>query len=305
MATIQGLTNEQEQEFNRSTKVSKYLHFHQAKVDLFIPLKNRLTKLDDHMTLLGTKAGGKIGVTSGITSTKAARKKEVAVYYETVCGVARSFCIETNRNEVGDNLKYTQPKIINLLDGDVVTVVTEINELITEQLLPVAAFAPYEITAATLTAGLNLATTFANSIGVAGMVDASKSSAGEAVINVLEDIKEDIEVLDLTMRKYITTDPDFYNGFKAANIVDDIGIHHSGIEGEVASNSVAVKGAVIKCVELEKKTTSDIMGHYDIKSMKPGTYEFTCTHPNFEPATKVIKIKKGKTIHVGWELVAL
>ncbi len=303
---IQALTNEQEQEYNRSVKLSTYFAEHPLKVNAFVPLKNRVIKLDLHLNELTTIAQGKLPTTGGITQSKANLKKAVGIYYEQVCGVARAYCLDTDRLELADNLNFTEAKIIALLDGDVKTTVGLINGLITDNLIPQVDFADYGITPAILTAGADKAQAFADAIGKAGTIDAGKSAAGTAVIAKIHELQEDSDLLELLMRNFITSDVDFYNGFLAANVVDDIGVHHSGIEGLVETvDGTPIKGAVLLCVELDKKKVSDIVGHYEIKKMRGGTYTFNLTHPSYQPKSEVIKIKQGKTLSKDWTMIPL
>lgn len=209
-------------------------------------------------------------------------------------------------NELADNLNFTEPKIVALLDGDVKTTIAQINTLITDNLLPNPDFADYGITPAILTAGAAKAQEFTDSIGVVGAIDAGKSAAGTAVIAKIHDLMEDSDILELLMRNFITSDPDFYNGFLAANVVDDIGVHHTGIEGTIeTADDTPIKGALFTCVELGKSKTSDIVGHYAAIKMKPGTYTFTVTHPLYHSKSEVIKIKKAKIITKDWTMIPL
>lgn len=305
MAT-QALTNEQEQELNRAEKLRQYFGENDTKVNAYLPLKTRVGKLNDHIGELTDIAQGKLPITSGITKSKASLKKDVGTFYEEVCGVSRAYCIEKGLIEIADNLNFTVNKIVYLLDGDVKTTVAQINKLINDNLITNADFADYGILPTTLTTGATKAQAFADSIGAAGSIDAGKSAAGTAVIAKVHELQEDSEMLDLLMRHFLTSDKDFYNGFLAANVVDDIGVHHTGLEGEVETvDGVAIKGAVITCVELNKTKNSDIVGHYQISKMRGGTYTFTVTHPLYKSQTQIIKIKQGKIISKDWIMIPL
>lgn len=300
---MEGLTQEQEQEVNRDKKVQAYLGNNQSVVDTFLPLKNKQTTLNGHLTDLTNLIPGKLPTTKGITTGKAAKKKAVGVYYESVCGVCRAYLIEKNNTALAINFNITERKIIGLPDNDVLGLITELNHFITNDMLPNADFADYGITALTLTDGLTLATDFNNAIGQAPSRDAEKTATGKAIADMIDLIKADVDSIDLLVRNFITSNKDFYNGFQAANKIDDIGVHHSGIRGEVeATGGAVVKNAVIACAALNKSTQSDLLGHYELIKMKPGTYEFTCSHPDFATQTKVITIKKGRIIEVDWKL---
>ncbi len=295
-----GLTQEQEQEVNRAKKVQDYLNFNQTTVDGYLPLKNKQTALNLALGELNSIIPKKLPVTTGITTTKNNQKKAVGNYYESVCGVCRSYLIDKEDLALADNFKVTKAKIIRLPDNDVLPLVEGINQIITDQLLPEADFADYGITPLTLADGSALAKDFNISIGLAPAVDAGKTAASDAIEQKINGIKETVEGTELLVRNFITTNPGFYNGFQAANKIDDIGVHHTGIRGETETATGALKEVVITCVQLNKTTKSDLVGHYELIKMKAGTYEFTATHPAHPTQTKVIKLKRGRIIEVDW-----
>lgn len=300
--TMTGLTQDQEQEVNRDKKVQDYLNLKQTVVDSYPPLLIKQGKLGTYLDELNQLIPGKIPTTKGITTTKSGQKKEVGTFYEGVCGVCRAYCLEKGDLALADNFKITKAKIVDLPDNDVLPLIEGLNKMITNNLIPEPDFADYAIDANTLTTGYDLAKDFNKSIGLAPAVDANKTSTSDAIEEKITQLKTTIDSIELLVRNFITSNKDFYNGFQAVNKIDDIGVHHTGIRGEVESANGQIKQATITCVQLNKTTTTDLLGHYELIKMKPGTYEFTCAHPDFTTQTRVIKVKRGRIIEVDWKL---
>lgn len=299
---INVLTIEQQQEYSRDKKVAKFLSDNAAVVGGFPPLAARSATFTTHMGELENLLGGKQPDTKGITKSKGVLKIELGIFYESVCGVSRAFLIENDNEALAVNFNITKAKIVHLPDPEVKGVIEQLNAWITSDLIPDPLFTPYGITALVLANGLALATDFDNAIGEAPAVDAGKTAAGINIANKIEELKDDVTLLDLLVRNFITSNATFYNGFQAVKVIDDIGVHYTGLKGDVEKNGVAVKDAIITCAELGKTAKTNILGHYEIISMRAGTYEFTCTSPTAGTQTKIITIKKGRTIEVDWEL---
>src|SRR5688572_22896411 len=87
-----GLNIEQAQEYNRDKETSEYLSTNQAKVDLYLPLKNAQTGLNLHIGELESLVPGKQVSTVSLTDTKEEKKHTVAGRYEHICSQAWAFC---------------------------------------------------------------------------------------------------------------------------------------------------------------------------------------------------------------------
>jgi hypothetical protein len=52
---------------------------------------------------------------------------------------------------------------------------------------------------------------------------------------------------------------------------------------------------VVTCVQIPKKLDkTDVLGHYEIIHITPGSYEFTFSHAIHGSKTIIVKIEKGK-----------
>ena len=162
--------------------------------------------------------------------------------------------------------------------------------------MPDPLFAPYAITAAALTAALGKAQAFNDSMGKAGSVDAGVT----AVILALETknllMHDDVDDFTRIISRYEDLDLDFFNGYNSAKVIDDIGLHHSGIEGIVrAADGTPLKDVFVICLQNDKKKDStDVIGHYEIKNFIPGNYEFKFSHPVHGEKIVIVKIERGK-----------
>jgi hypothetical protein len=294
------LTIEQEQEYQRAKKVDQYLSNHSTDYAGFNPLITKAGSLSTKIGQLETLAGIKGIDSSGFTTEKHSAKSAVGVFYESVCGVCKSFLLEHGNEKMATNFSLTHSLIFNMPDGDVKPILTILNGWITDDLIPDPVFVGYGITAITIADGTALINAFVSKIGGASAVEADKSSVGIVIEKQLHDISTTIVSIALLTKNYIVSNSEFYNGFKAANKIDDIGIHHSGIRGHV-NGAAPIGGAVIACAELKKSATSNLLGAYELVKMKPGIYEFTCTVSGQPILKQIIQIKPGKILEIDWQ----
>lgn len=72
-----------------------------------------------------------------------------------------------------------------------------------------------------------------------------------------------------------------------------LGVHHTGIEGEVRKGGEPVEGAVITLEGTKKKGVTDIYGHYSILRVKAGDFHFHCSLSTGEKQSEIIHITRG------------
>ena len=298
----QGNTNIQEQELNRTHAVLQYLKANQTTVNAFLPLKLKQSELKLHLQKYDEVASKAFKTTTGFTKDKAEFKKQTGLFYEAICATTLSFLLETKNLDLAANFKVTKRKITGLPDGEVLPLISFLNGLIQTHLLPLPHFALYQITSDTLAEGLELAQKFNHSIARAATEKAQISAERKAKAAIVKELKNDIADMALLFSRYRTTDPSFYNGFKSAKKINHIGIRHNVIKGQISTGGQPLSHTLITCTGQKKTATSTLTGEYALARIRAGNREITCTHPNYPPQTKVIKIVKGRTLEVNWEL---
>ncbi len=290
-----GIPKELEQEYNRNKVVKKYFADNQTKTDAYGPLKNRNEQFILHLGEFEDLVPGKDVTTTGITEDKTELRERVVAIYAPICLNTRSFAIRYDLTDLAANMNFTETKIRHIADGELQPFVVAINKFITEQAIPDANYAEYEIDAAALAAGLVVANKFKARIGKASSVDDAVTAVIQDLIDKNDDLRDDIADFTLLMSRYKTTDKNFFTGFEAAKKIDDIGVHHAGIEGTCTKGGNPLKDVTVTCVQFPKKIDkTDVIGHYELMNIRPGSYEFTFTHATEGSKTIIITIERGK-----------
>ena len=296
MAT--GLPIELEQEYQRNKELRNYFKIpaNQAKVDLDLPLKDRQTSFEAHLQEFENLLPGKEVITTGITSGKKVLKSDVAKLFAPICKRTFSYANKYSKFDLKANMNFSKRKILNMADGDVFPFAEATQQKITIEAVPDPQYAPYNITPAMLAAAMLKAKAFRDSIGEAGSVVAGTHAVVVALENKNLEIHTDVDDYTDLMTSYEDNDPDFFNGFLAAKVVNDIGLHHSGIEGTVTGpDGNPLKDVTVECVQNDKKKDkTDVVGHYEIKNFIPDNYEFKFTHAVHGEKIIVVKIERGK-----------
>ena len=290
-----GIPQELEQEYNRNKVVKKYFADNQTKVDAYGPLKTAQTTFTNHLGEFEELIPGKDVTTKGITEDKDSIRLTIATTYAPYCLNTRAFAIRYGLTDLAANMNFTETKIMRIADGELQPFVVAINKFITDDALPDPNFAEYEIDATALADGLTLANKFKTRIGKASSVDDAVTAVIQDLIDKNDDLRDDVTNFTLLMSRYKTTDKNFFNGFEAAKKIDDIGVHHAGIEGTCTKNGNPLKDVTVTCVQFPKKIDkTDVIGHYELMNIRPGSYEFTFTHATEGSKTIIIKIERGK-----------
>ena len=107
------------------------------------------------------------------------------------------------------------------------------------------------------------------------------------------------------MPHFKLTDANFYNGWIAADVEDDL-IRHNNLAGTVMSNAaipVPINNATIKNLKSGLVINTNLLAEYDSHPNRTGLTQFECSAPGFVTQTKVFEIKRGTTVHWDWVLV--
>ncbi|HLG33717.1 MAG TPA: carboxypeptidase-like regulatory domain-containing protein, partial [Bacteroidia bacterium] len=147
-----------------------------------------------------------------------------------------------------------------------------------------------------LTAALNKAVAFNDSMGKSGSVGAGASAVIVALETKNLTMHDDVDDFTRIMTRYEETDADFLNGYNRAKVINDIGLNHSGIEGTVTGpDGNPLKDVTVVCVQNDKKKdATDVIGHYEIRNFIPDNYEFKFSHPVHGVKIVIVKIERGK-----------
>jgi hypothetical protein len=313
-----GLTREQEQTFLKLTKIKKYLEIPEnlVKVNGYVPLKDEYLLFKGNYDALAPIAAGTIVTSKGATLSKIDLKHIACTAVGLYAVLGRGFCLRADINMQTEAalLNWTEAKLFAVEDGSILNTVTSINKTIHDKLLPMLTFGPYGVVQATLDDGLAKAQAFHDSLGVGGAINASKT-ASAADVEIMFDKLHDNEVqFKFKMINFKLSDGNFYTGWLAADVEDDL-VRHNNVGGTVSTTfqvkdattnvlrNGLVPNATIKNLKSGRVVKSDLLGVYDHEPNRAGQTEFECSAPGYVTQTRVVKIKRGSTIHLDWLLV--
>src|SRR3954471_10052021 len=119
MNFAKGLTIIQEQEFTWAEKIMQYLRNHQAKVNTYLPLKNKQTQFEAKLDGIQNLMAGKMQATREITRKKKKQKEAVADFYQTLCALTLAYLRDKSDLSMAGNFKVSKRTIMRLADGEV------------------------------------------------------------------------------------------------------------------------------------------------------------------------------------------
>ena len=295
------LNAEQERENVRAKTVARFLNEKKAEYEARQPfndevqlLLNNIKRIEPLIPEKGTKG-------TYATEEKKEIKSSLADDVNEICTNVTTYARTTGDAQLRYAVRYRTSDITNAKDGDVLGIVTIITNAITP-LLKVPGFQPYEITADTLSALMEKATAFDNSIGTAGTIDNGSSVANRQLNEVFKAIRINISNLNLLVTWFNKKNPEFVAGYHTAAAIDTSGIHHSGIFG-VIKNSLTgnfVTGATLtlKGKKNTKTAFTNDDGAWEISKFVSGKAKLTVSAPNCETQVIPVTIIRGKTIEL-------
>jgi hypothetical protein len=304
------LTNSQMNDSRRHHTLEDFFTDHAATVASYVPLQTEVTKHAANVAALDALAPLKDVVTRGITLDKKTLKHNIAFTASIICDKARAFGLSFGQIPLAEEMRLRADLIENRNDEDFLPFIQHINDVITPFLADVN-FIPYGVTAGDLSTLLTDAATFDGMIGLAGT---AKSTAQVANVNVdaLLDgpLRQNLIQFDLLVKHFSNTDPDFVKGYYINAAVDDLGVHHNGIEGVIVGPTppddpaaLPKSGVTVKILGTNKVALTNVLGHYSIVRVKSGDYNVEVSKPGYKTITQTVKIKRGQILDADFTLM--
>jgi len=295
------LTNTQMNDSRRHHTLAQYFVDNAAKVATYAPLATEVAKHASNVSTLDGLVPKKDVVTRGITLDKTSLQENVAQRALVICNKAVAFGLSFNHIPLAESLKTSFTLIMRINDEDFLPFIQHVSDLITPFIAD-ADFIPYGVTAGDLATLVTDATTFDGMIG-----DATTASSTAQVANVDIDLlldgklRQNLVQFDLLMVHFAVSDPDFFRGYKINSAVENLGVHHSGIEGVIAGprppdepSSVPLSGVTVKILGTNKVALSNVLGHYSITRVKTGDYNVEVSAAGYRTLTRTVHISRGR-----------
>jgi hypothetical protein len=101
------------------------------------------------------------------------------------------------------------------------------------------------------------------------------------------------DIYDLIFSYFNDTKHGMVTEFALAKKIIKTGHHYTGIEGMITQNGAPVENATVGMVGTNKKTMSDILGHFSMTQLKSGNHHFTVTLPDGTNQSYILNVVKG------------
>ena len=158
-------------------------------------------------------------------------------------------------------------------------------------------FAAYEVTSAMLTDLQAKTTEFTSKIGAADEGDTHNTVDNSEINTCIKAVQANIRKMEKLVVKWRTSNPGFVEGFHLNSALDDTGVRHNGIEGDIKDgNGNAISNAVFRLKGTEHEVISDLTGAFRLVEVVPGDFIGQVTAEGFEPFEGLVHITKGKVI---------
>ena len=298
-----GMTSAESDEMNKYASMENLFKNHTTEVELFAPFLARRVLFKKHYESLLDSAKDKNVTSTGSTIDKNNFKMDVATYYDDTCQLTRNYAIDINDNDLAKNINFTESSIYYLKDIEVYPQIVSINKIITP-LLDIVDFKPNNITAITLSTGLEKAAKFRDYLHTNSAIAHSQNLAGKSIHEKFLPLRLDNHAFNMMMTWHKKRANAFYLLYDEVNRINQTGNSITRILGDVLikGTTTTIAKAVITNVEMERTVIADLQGHFVMEKFLSGLAQYTVTAPGYHPLTVVIKIIRGESLTHNFEL---
>jgi hypothetical protein len=298
------LNDDQSREYNRAKKLKEFfiIPANTTILNSFAPFKDRVTIFYGNFGLFDSYVPKKDASGKPITELKDALKREQAQLWAPILSLTHGYAIVTHNTVLAGAVNYTEEELYGMKDSDVLGFATHLNtDIFTVAFLADAVFATYNVTDTMVTAALAKSNEFNSKIGVASTVQHGASVASSDIDAVIGKIHEDINLLDLLVVNFASTQPDFVEGYNLNKHKDEIGVRHQGMQGVVRIGGVVTDKAVVSVVGTSKSAGTDLAGHYALIKVKQGLMQVKCEVPGKPPVEVTHRVIRGKISELNFD----
>ena len=281
--------------YNRNHKLKLFLNATAAIFTAFIPFNDAYTAMLALMTSLEEFITKQQTDSKGPSADKRNAKKAMATFWSEVALRASVKFRRDNNQTLFDELNTPESEIDGLPDSEAVAKCQQIHAILDENL---ASLAGYLIDADTLTAGTAITNAFHELIGKPKVIQELKKVAGDKIVEFLKEIDDQIDDMDRLISGI--EDDDFKEGFEANKEIDDPATKNTRLKGVMygQDEETVQKGGTIKIIDINRQTTSNNLGLYEIFKFKAGIYIVEYSAPGKVTQQHTITFKLGKTVEM-------
>lgn len=288
---MQDLTNLQFNEYRRFKTLFGFGEKPESVtvIGSFIPFKTRWILFKNHFGILDGYVPQKQKDGKGITTDKKTLKHDISNELGVMCNKTRAYAIDQHLAQLASDMNISATAINETNDEEFEALVNTKTALMSGQIAN-ANYTPYLITQPDLDALDLKADNFNNMIGQSDNAQSDSSVAGVNIDKAIHDLQDDLKILDMLAEHFKggATTNDFYLGYHNNSVLQNLGVHHSSVEG------TAPAGAVIKSET--KQVTADLSNHFVLSRLTPGDHTVTAVLAGQPPKSQVVKVKRGQVV---------
>ncbi len=232
----------------------------------------------------------------GVALDKKKFRKAMAVILVKFARKARVYAHDINNNTLEELFNIHKEDFLTGKETVARDKAQGILDAINNHIGPLAA---YNILPANVTAIGAAIKNFADTLGTPGEAEGETEAGTTDLAKLFEDADTQLDIIDdLLITEYEEDEPNLVEQYRNNRKIDNIGVHHTGLRVHVAytNNGLDAEGIKMRIVELDKESTSDILGLVEIIKCKAGTYHVEFSGSNVSTRTLVITIKRGEIL---------
>lgn len=233
----------------------------------------------------------------GDTTAKDTLKAAVAAESSIICGLAKSYAVATGNTTLAQVMGCSYSTVLKMKDTDLLGWVTKQYDLL-KPLVGDKDFDEYGITTDMLEKLLSDANTFNSSIGKGTVKDKNSNVANKNINAAIKALNKNVKQFDLLIMHFAVSNPNFVKQYFAIKKLNDAGVKHSGITGQLkaASTGQPVQDALVRLANTTKETNCSLRGVYEITKVRPGEYKLEVVMNDLVVKSLVIDIQRGKIL---------
>ncbi len=241
----------------------------------------------------------------GTTVTKDSAQLAMAKAAIKTANAGKAYATATSNDVLFDQMNHTLSEITHAVDTDA----DDICQNIHDNLNPyIASMTGYGATTTTQTALQNLINTYSGMIGKPALQKTIVTNATITLAQHFEDANALLKnSLDPLMEQYEASNASFYNQYKSARVIHDIGHRKTVILEGFIYNAAgnAISGALVELTGgAEHHKTTDATGEYKFTRLKPSTYIIKVSARGYVTQSKTILVKENGTVDTDFTMVA-
>ena len=182
-----------------------------------------IAKLKNLLDLIKDKEDERSTVATGKTKDKNVTRKSVSDFAVMVAGAIYAYGKKSENVFLTEKVNISATFLASLRNHDLVIVLESIEKLAEDNS---AAIVPFGITAEKLSEFKARVTQYSKALNAKDSSGASKSSAGKSLRMLFRESDDLLDTLDKLVEGYSESNPEFYNGYKSARVVKNLGIRH-------------------------------------------------------------------------------